>query len=78
IDYGMSRHLYVALGESIGQKVWIVRLYYKPFISWIWTGCLLMGFGGLLAVIDRRYRVRTRAAAAQTTAAADLKPSPAG
>ncbi|MBE0627884.1 MAG: c-type cytochrome biogenesis protein CcmF, partial [Burkholderiales bacterium] len=78
IDYGMTRHLYVALGEPIGQNVWIVRLYYKPFISWIWSGCLLMGFGGLLAVIDRRYRVKTRAAAVQTGAAAGLKPSPAG
>ena len=78
IDYGLTRHLYVALGEPINSKVWIVRLYYKPYISWIWLGCLLMGFGGLLAAIDRRYRVRTRAAAAQTTAAADLKPSPAG
>jgi len=78
IDHGFTRHLYVALGEPISQSVWIVRLYYKPYISWIWSGCLLMGFGGLLAVIDRRYRVRTRAAAAQTSAAAGLKPSPAG
>ena len=78
IDYGMTRHLYVALGEPIGRNVWIVRLYYKPFISWIWSGCLLMGFGGLLAVIDRRYRVRTRAGTAQTNAAAGLKPAPAG
>ena len=77
IDYGMTRHLYVALGEPIGKNVWIVRLYYKPFISWIWSGCLLMGFGGLLAVIDRRYRVKTRAATAQTSAAAGLKPSAA-
>jgi cytochrome c-type biogenesis protein CcmF len=78
IDHGMTRHLYVALGEPIGQKVWIVRLYYKPFIAWIWSGALLMAFGGLLAVIDRRYRVRTRAGTAQSTAAAGLKTSPAG
>ena len=77
IDYGVTRHLYVALGEAINPKVWIVRLYYKPFISWIWIGCLLMGFGGLLAAIDRRYRVRARAGSVQTTAAAGLKPSPA-
>ena len=77
IDYGVTRHLYVALGEAIGPQVWIVRLYYKPFISWIWGGCLMMGFGGLLAAIDRRYRVRARAASAPATAAAGLKPSPA-
>jgi cytochrome c-type biogenesis protein CcmF len=77
IDYGVTRHLYVALGEEINPKVWIVRLYYKPYISWIWGGCLLMGFGGLLAAIDRRYRVKARAGALQTTTAAGLKPSPA-
>jgi len=54
-----------------------VRLYYKPFISWIWFGCLMMGFGGLLAAIDRRYRVRARAGSAQTAAGAGLKASPA-
>jgi len=78
IDHGMTRHLYVALGEAIGPKVWIVRLYYKPFISWIWSGCLLMAFGGLLAAIDRRYRVRARADSAQATRAAGLKASTAG
>jgi cytochrome c-type biogenesis protein CcmF len=77
IDHGVTRHLYVALGEAIGPKVWIVRLYYKPFISWIWSGCLLMAFGGLLAAIDRRYRVKTRASSAQA-AATGLKASVAG
>ncbi len=77
IDYGITRHLYVALGEAISPRVWVVRLYYKPFVSWIWSGCLLMAFGGLLAVIDRRYRVRMRAGAAQSSAAAGLKASPA-
>ena len=78
IDYGLTRHLYVALGEPIGPKTWIVRLYYKPFIGWIWGGCLLMAFGGLLAAIDRRYRVRVRAGAAQTVVASGLKTSAAG
>jgi cytochrome c-type biogenesis protein CcmF len=78
IDHGVTRHLYVALGEAIGPKVWIVRLYYKPFISWIWSGCLLMASGGLLAAIDRRYRVRARADSAQATSAAGLKASTAG
>ena len=77
IDAGITRHLYVALGESLGDKVWIVRLYHKPYIGWIWGGCLLMAFGGLLAAIDRRYRVRTRAAATQTTSVAGFKAAPA-
>jgi cytochrome c-type biogenesis protein CcmF len=77
IDAGLTRHLYVALGEPINPKVWIVRLYYKPYIGWIWGGCLLMAFGGLLAAIDRRYRVKAPASSAQPAVAAGLKPSPA-
>jgi cytochrome c-type biogenesis protein CcmF len=34
-----------------------VRIYYKPFVDWIWGGCLLMALGGLLAITDRRYRL---------------------
>jgi len=64
IDIGLLRHLYVALGEALGPTTWIVRLYHKPFISWIWSGCLMMGFGGFLAAFDRRYRVKARAAQA--------------
>jgi cytochrome c-type biogenesis protein CcmF len=55
IDTGITRDLYVALGESEGDG-WIVRVYVKPFIDWIWGGCMLMALGGLLAVTDRRYR----------------------
>ena len=70
IDYGAFRHLYVALSESVGPGAWIVRVDYKPFIAWIWGGCVLMALGGLLAAADRRYRVaahepRTAAYAAQ-------------
>jgi cytochrome c-type biogenesis protein CcmF len=57
IDPGFTRDLYVALGESVGENAWTVRVYVKPFVDWIWGGCLLMALGGLLAVVDRRYRV---------------------
>jgi cytochrome c-type biogenesis protein CcmF len=70
IDYGLFRHLYVALSESVGPDAWIVRVHYKPFIAWIWSGCLLMAFGGLLAATDRRYRVGARAPRAAAYAAA--------
>jgi cytochrome c-type biogenesis protein CcmF len=60
IDYGLFRHLYVALSESVGPDAWIVRVHYKPFISWIWGGCLLMALGGLFAATDRRYRATAR------------------
>ena len=58
IDSGFFRDLYVSLGEPIeGERLqWSVRVFYKPFISWLWYGAILMVFGGLLAVSDRRYR----------------------
>ncbi|MDY0072321.1 MAG: heme lyase CcmF/NrfE family subunit [Thauera sp.] len=56
IDIGAFRDVYVSLGEQVEDGAWIVSLYYKPFISWIWLGCTLMGLGGLFAVADRRYR----------------------
>jgi len=56
IDAGVTRDLYVSLGEQVEGGAWIVRVYVKPFINWIWGGCLLMALGGFLAVTDRRYR----------------------
>ncbi|MEE9446784.1 MAG: heme lyase CcmF/NrfE family subunit [Arenicellales bacterium] len=57
IDAGLMRDLYVALGEPIGTDgAWAVRIYHKPLIRWIWLGCLIMGFGGVLAALDPRYR----------------------
>lgn len=57
IDPGLTRDLYVALGEPLGDGAWSVRLYYKPFVRWIWLGPLLMALGGLVAASDRRYRL---------------------
>jgi cytochrome c-type biogenesis protein CcmF len=52
--------LYVQLGEIVSGGTWLVRIWVKPFVSWIWFGCVLMGLGGLLAITDRRYRARVR------------------
>jgi cytochrome c-type biogenesis protein CcmF len=61
IETGFTRDLYVALGESVeGGKAWIVRVYVKPFIDWIWGGAFMMALGGLLAATDRRYRAKKR------------------
>jgi cytochrome c-type biogenesis protein CcmF len=60
IDAGVFRHLYVALSDAVGPASWIVRVHYKPFVSWIWGGCLLMALGGILAASDRRYRLAAR------------------
>ena len=58
-----NRDLFVALGDSLGQGAWSVRLQYKPFIRFIWVGCLVMALGGLIAASDRRYRVSVRSEA---------------
>jgi cytochrome c-type biogenesis protein CcmF len=60
INSGFTRDLYVSLGEPVGGDAWIVRVYYKPFVDWIWGGAVLMALGGLLAASDRRYRVARR------------------
>ncbi len=57
IDPGFARDLYVSLGDSVSVTAWIVRVQHKPFIDWIWGGCLLMALGGALAASDRRYRL---------------------
>ena len=57
IDHGVLRDLYVAMGEPIGAGAWSMRIQIKPFVRWIWGGCMLMAMGGLLAAGDRRYRL---------------------
>ncbi len=65
LDRGVTRDLYVSLGEPLdGGRAWGVRLYVKPFVNWIWAGCVLMALGGLLAIADRRYRLKRRSEAA--------------
>ncbi|MXS83383.1 heme lyase CcmF/NrfE family subunit [Nitrosomonas oligotropha] len=58
IDTGFLRDLYVALGEPLTNGAWVVRVYHKPFVDWIWLGCLLMAIGGITSITDRRYRLK--------------------
>lgn len=59
IDAGFFRDLFVAIGESLdNQGAWSLRIYYKAFIRWIWMGGVFMALGGIIASIDRRYRVK--------------------
>ena len=60
IDWGFTRDLYAALGEQLDDGSWGLRLYYKPFIRWIWFGGVFMALGGLLCMLDKRYRIRVR------------------
>lgn len=72
IDAGFFRDLYVAMGEPVGSNgAWAIRLHYKPFIRWIWLGALLMGFGGCLTVLDKRYR-RSRSTSTSAARAGEV------
>lgn len=62
INSNLVRDLYVSLGEQRDSitNAWSVRLYYKPFILWIWLGGFVMALGGVIAVTDKRYRSEVR------------------
>jgi cytochrome c-type biogenesis protein CcmF len=72
---GVLRDLYVSLGEPLPNGAWSVRVYTKPFVTWIWGGCVTMALGGGLAISDRRYRIAKRkpkATASTSSEASDL------
>ena len=61
---GDRRDVYVSLGEKLedGSKpAWAMRVYHKPFVPWIWVGCMLMALGGAMAALDKRYRKKVAA-----------------
>jgi len=72
IEHGPTRDLYVSLGDRLegGSPTWLVRVQHKPFVDWIWVGCLIMALGGMLAASDRRYRftVKKELRSAEATA----------
>jgi cytochrome c-type biogenesis protein CcmF len=69
IDRGFSRDIYLSLGEPTKDGAWAVRMQYKPFVGWIWAGCLIIAGGGLLAASDRRYRLARQSRAVTSSAA---------
>jgi cytochrome c-type biogenesis protein CcmF len=69
IDPGLWRDIYVAMGEPLANGAWAVRVHYKPFVRWMWLGGLLMAAGGVLAVTDKRYRMRATASRPLATTA---------
>jgi cytochrome c-type biogenesis protein CcmF len=76
IEPGFARDLYVSLGEPVENATdgaWGVRVYVKPFIDWIWFGCIFMSLGGLLAIFDKRYRLKVKRVE-ETLAAPSPKP----
>ncbi len=78
IDAGLTRDLYVSLGQPVsGKGTWSVRLQHKPFVRWIWFGALLMAAGGGLGLTDRRYR-RARLRQGAPVATGKAAPAPSG
>jgi len=64
IDTTLTRDVYVSLGERLeggDGTAWAVRVYHKPFVTWIWAGCLFMALGGAMAALDKRYRRKVAA-----------------
>jgi len=57
VDVGLTRDLYVSLGEAFDDGSWSLRIYVKPMIRFVWLGGVLMFIGGGLAASDRRYRL---------------------
>ena len=80
IDSGLLRDIYVALGEPVEgatDGAWGVRIYVKPFVDWIWGGAILMALGGMLALLDRRYRLKVRVRQPEILSPAPIPPAPA-
>jgi len=77
VKAGITRDLYVALGEPMDADnvggAWSVRLYYKPFIRWIWGGGIFMMLGGFTCALDKRFRLKRKATVA---ASAGSEPVP--
>ena len=61
VDSSFTRDLYIALGEQLKDGSWAMRVYVKPFIFWLWLGSALMALGSIMCLIDKRYRVKSRA-----------------
>jgi len=64
--------LYAVIGEETQDGRWQLRLWWKPFVTFIWFGGVLIGLGGLLALIGRvatdvRRRVAVRKIAERHT-----------
>ncbi|QJX04415.1 heme lyase CcmF/NrfE family subunit [Rhizobium brockwellii] len=56
LTFGLSQ-LYVSLGDATKDGGIVVRIWWKPFILCIWGGAVIMAFGGLVSLSDRRLRV---------------------
>ena len=68
---GLFGDLYIALGEEVGNGDWSLRIQLKPFVRWLWFGGLIMAAGGIISVLDRRYRRASQRSSLSRTLAED-------
>ena len=71
IRQGVAGDLYLVIGDPQDDGGWAVRSYLKPFANWLWLGTMMMAFGGLLSLRDRRYRIAAAADRRQEMVAAE-------
>ncbi len=74
IDAGLTRDLYISLGEPLDGSAWSVRLSVKPFVRWLWLGAILMAAGGITALLDPRFRRVSVGRAARTADGRSVTP----
>ncbi len=72
IDPGLFRDVYVALGDPLPGGAWAIRVHYKPFVRWIWLGAIFMSVGGIMSMLDKRYRRRKSVVASSPVIADSL------
>jgi len=63
IETFWNGQLYTVIGKGDDSGAWQLRLWWKPFVTLIWLGGALIGFGGALALLGRLWVRRRRAAA---------------
>jgi len=61
----LDGQLYTVLGQPDGQGRWQLRLWWKPFVTLIWFGGVLIALGGMLSLIGRGLRERRAAMRAE-------------
>jgi cytochrome c-type biogenesis protein CcmF len=60
----LFNQFYVALGERVeGSNQIVVRIWWKPMVTLIWLGCLMMTLAGVVSLSDRRLRIGAPVAA---------------
>lgn len=68
IHQNLARDLYLVIGDEQTNGGWAIRTYIKAMTNWIWIGCAMMAFGGVLSLTDRRFRVAAGARKARRQA----------